>query len=136
MWDELGILSTPLAVWHLRRGCVSHTPGSSCLWPASESLTDWFGLCRGFTTVHLHLFSGFLLNEGGEREDCEFSMVFSGTTSLWGLAWGDRNAQCGMGDPSARSPKSSYTWSSSAFFFFFFLFCMLFWVRFCLGKRI
>lgn len=91
VWDEFGIFSIFLVVWYLRRGCVFYIFGFFCFWLVLELLIDWFGFCRGFIIIYFYLFSGFLLNEGGEREDCEFLMVFLGIISFWGLVWGDRN---------------------------------------------
>lgn len=97
--------------WHLSRECLPRTSGSSCLWPASGSLTV------ALAQILLYFFA----------KEMAYSQRYRTP------AWGDRNAQCGIGEPSARSP---HTWSSSATFFPSFLFCTQLWIRFCWGKRV
>lgn len=97
--EQLKIFSIRLAAGRLRRGCVPHVfPGPSCLFPAPGSLTVKIS---SDIVVVLH------------QKDCKFAAVSSGVAGpqggAQGLARGGRNAQCGTGDPAARSPPPSYT---------------------------
>lgn len=100
--EKLKILSIPLAVWCLKRGCVPHIlPGSWCLGVSLRVINcyDWFRFCCGSSQKSLQVFN---------------QATRTRRTPWWSLgARLGRNAQCGMGDPSVMCPHSSDTECSS-----------------------